>query len=144
VFVVDTNLLLYAADRAAPEHAKARQLLEGWRGQPLPWYVTWGIVYEFLRVVTHPRVLRRPWTELEAWGFVGALLGSPALQMLVETERHRQIAGEVISQVRPLRGNLFHDAHTAILMREHGVQRIYTRDTEFHRFPFLDVVDPLA
>ena len=31
----------------------------------------------------------------------------------------------------------------AVLMREHGVSRICTRDTDFHRFPFLSVVDPL-
>ena len=40
-------------------------------------------------------------------------------------------------------GNLFQDAHTAILMREHGIRRGCTRDTDFHRFPFLDVIDPL-
>ena len=34
-----------------------------------------------------------------------------------------------------LRGNLFHDLHTAVAMRENGVSRICTRDTDFHRFP---------
>jgi predicted nucleic acid-binding protein len=29
-------------------------------------------------------------------------------------------------------------------MREHGIKMIYTRDTDFHRFPFLQVVDPIA
>ena len=29
------------------------------------------------------------------------------------------------------------------LMREHGVRRICTRDVDFHRFAFLEVVDPL-
>jgi uncharacterized protein len=29
-------------------------------------------------------------------------------------------------------------------MREHGIKRIITRDTDFHRFSFLEVVDPLA
>ncbi|MEJ7668670.1 MAG: hypothetical protein WKH97_08045 [Casimicrobiaceae bacterium] len=42
-----------------------------------------------------------------------------------------------------LSGNLVHDAHTAILMREHGVRQICTRDTDFHRFPFVEVIDPL-
>jgi hypothetical protein len=28
--------------------------------------------------------------------------------------------------------------------REHGIRRIYTRDTDFHRFPFLEPIDPLA
>lgn len=35
-----------------------------------------------------------------------------------------------------------HVAHTAVLMREHGIERIFTRDTDFHRFPFLETVDP--
>jgi predicted nucleic acid-binding protein len=50
----------------------------------------------------------------------------------------------VLAAVPELRGNLIHDAHTAILMREHGLRRIYTRDSDFHRFPFLEVIDPLT
>jgi hypothetical protein len=38
----------------------------------------------------------------------------------------------------------FHDAHTAILMREHGIRRIVTRDTDYHRFGFLEPIDPMA
>jgi predicted nucleic acid-binding protein len=41
-------------------------------------------------------------------------------------------------------GNLVHDAHTAALMREHGIRRIYTRDTDFHRFPFVEPIDPMT
>jgi predicted nucleic acid-binding protein len=28
-------------------------------------------------------------------------------------------------------------------MREHGARRIYTHDTDFHRFAFIEVIDPL-
>jgi predicted nucleic acid-binding protein len=35
------------------------------------------------------------------------------------------------------------DALTAILMREHGIRRICTRDMDFHQFAFLEVIDPL-
>jgi hypothetical protein len=48
----------------------------------------------------------------------------------------------VFPEVRDVRGNLVHDAHTAILMREHGIHEIYTRDTDFHRFSVLRVVYP--
>jgi uncharacterized protein len=41
-----------------------------------------------------------------------------------------------------LSGNLLHDAHTAILMGEHGIAHC-ARDADFNRFPFLEVVDPL-
>jgi toxin-antitoxin system PIN domain toxin len=142
VFVVDTNVLVYAADADARFHGLCRERLERWRVQPSAWYVTWGIVYEFLRVTTHPRVLKMPWTVGEAWAFVEALLASSSLGVLVPTERHPEVAAEVVEELPHLSGNLIHDATTAVLMREHGVQRIYTRDTDFHRFPFIEPVDP--
>ena len=102
------------------------------------------MLYEFLRIATHARVLRAPWSATKAWAFVDAMLASPGLGILVETDRHSAVAEEVVREVPHLAGNLLHDAHTAILMREHGIRRIYTRDTDFHRFPFLEVVDPLG
>lgn len=136
-------MLVYAADRAAPEHPRCRQRLVDLRARVTPWFLTWSIVYEFLRVVTHPRVLRRPLAPGEAWGFVDALLAAPSLDLLVETERHRAVLAELVAELPQLAGNLLHDAHTAVLMREHGVGAIYTRDTDFHRFPGIEVVDPL-
>jgi hypothetical protein len=143
MFVVDTNILLYAAERSFSEHVRARRALLGWREGADVWFLTWKIVYEFVRVATHPRVFRQPWEATRAWEFVDALRASPALQVLQETDRHEAVARSVFAEVDGIRGNLVHDAHTAILMREHGIREIYTRDTDFHRFPFLRVVDPL-
>src|SRR3990172_4011806 len=137
MFVVDTNVLVYAADVRAAEHARCRALVEEWRRRSGAWYLTWGICYEFLRVVTHPRVFRHPWPMGEARRFLGALQESPGLGMLLPTERHGRVLSEVIEAVPQLSGNLVHDAATAVLMREHGIRRICTRDTDFHRFPFL-------
>jgi len=142
VFVVDTNVLVYAADEDASLHRPCLALLQGWRRQPSAWYTTWGIVYEFLRVTTHPRVFRNPWPIARAWQFVAALLSSPALGVLVATERHAAVMAQTLKDLPELAGNLVHDTHTAVLMREHGIRRIYTRDTDFHRFPFLEPVDP--
>ena len=61
----------------------------------------------------------------------------------MQTDRHRQVLQMTLGELPDVRANLIHDLHTAVLMREHGIARIYTRDTDFHRFPFLDVVDPL-
>lgn len=143
MFVVDTNILLYAADRDAPEHTACRGLVEGWRAQSTPWHLTWGIVYEFVRVATHPNVFRKPFTLAAAWSFVEATLAAPSVSPLLPTERHQRVMAEVFAEIPDIRGNLVFDAHTAILMREHGIKMIYTRDRDFHRFPFLDVIDPL-
>jgi toxin-antitoxin system PIN domain toxin len=144
VLLVDTNVLVYAADRDSPFHAACREWLERQRRRVDAWYTTWAILYEFLRVTTHPRVMRQPWSTPAAWDFVVALLASPGLGVLVPTQRHAEVAGQVIAELPHLAGNLLHDAHTAILMREHGIRRVCTRDTDFHRFPFLEVVDPLV
>ena len=144
MFVVDTNVLVYAADTSAPEHARCRALLEQWRAESAAWFLTWGICYEFLRVVTHPRVLRRPWTGTAAHAFLEAVTASPGLAMLVPTDRHADVLREIIQEVPGLAGNHWHDVETASLMREHGIRRICTRDTDFHRFPFLEAIDPMV
>ena len=87
--------------------------------------------------------MRRPWSTAAAWQFVTALLASPGLAILTPTHRHADVAGQVILELQHLAGNLLHDAHTAILMREYGIRRICTRDTDFNQFTFLEVIDPL-
>lgn len=142
MLVVDTNILVYAADEDSEWHGKCRRWIDGRRRRPDAWYVTWSILYEFVRVTTHSRILRKPWNAQQAMVFVSALLASPGLGVLIATERHADVAAQVVGELPWLAGNLIHDAHTAILMREHGVGRICTRDADFHRFPFIEVFEP--
>jgi toxin-antitoxin system PIN domain toxin len=144
MFVVDTNVLLYAANADSPMHDRCAALISEWRSRYEAWFLTWSVCYEFLRVVTHPRFLEQPWDRQTAWRYIEALLASPGLAVLTETDRHADVARAVIDELPSLRGNLFHDAHIAILMREHGIRRIVTNDSDFHRFEFLEVVDPFA
>lgn len=143
MFVVDTNVLVYAADADSEANAACRGKLLEWGGQASPWHVTWGIVYEFMRVSTHPRVFRSPMRAVAARDFIARLLEAPGLSVLTESDRHAEVMSELVRDLPDLAGNRFHDAHTAVLMKEHGVKTIWTRDTDFHRFPFLDVRDPL-
>ena len=91
----------------------------------------------------HRWVFRSPWTPAEARGFIEALVGSPGIVLLLPTRRHAAVLEQTVGELPDVRGNQMYDLHTAVLMREHGVSRICTRDTGFHRFPFLTVVDPL-
>lgn len=141
---VDTNVLVYAADEDCPEHARCRALLQEWRAGVMPWYLPWDVLYEFLRVVTHPRVFFSPWTLCDAWRFVEALLACPGARAIAPGPRHAEVAALTLAEVPGIRGNLVHDARIAIVMREHGIRRIWTRDSDFHRFPFLQVLDPLS
>ena len=141
---VDTNVLVYSVNSAAPEHARCRGLVQSWSAGREPWGTTWSVVYEFLRVSTHPRIFPVPLPAGRAWEIVEALRASPSFHLLVESDRHAELLRLTLAEVPLLSGNVLHDVHTAVVMREHGVRRIYTRDTDFHRFPFLEVIDPMA
>lgn len=143
--LVDTNVLIHAVDMRSPFHSPCHAFLQRQRALPDAWFATWPIIYEFLRVTTHPRVLRKPLSAARAWEFVvSMLLAAPGFSVLTQTPRHADVAGAVLAETPHLSGNILHDAHTAILMREHGIRRIYTRDVDFHRFGFIEVIDPLS
>ncbi|MFM1832350.1 MAG: hypothetical protein RLZZ461_666 [Planctomycetota bacterium] len=143
MFVVDSSVLVIAADRGDPSHEACRGLLEEWRRQPTPWYLTWPIVFEFLGLVTHPTVYRAPWRLADAWSFVEAVLAAPAVEVLAAGDRHTDIVADLLDRFPDLRGSQMLETQIAATMIEHGVKRIVTRDTLFHRFPMLEVVDPL-
>jgi uncharacterized protein len=113
VIGVDTNIVVYASDEFAPEHAVCRRLLLGVPASPdmpaEPLCIPWSVIYEFLRVVTHPRAMRRPWSMAEAWAFVTVLLRSPHITVLGPGPGHAAAAERMLS-APGVRGNLVHDA----------------------------------
>ena len=97
---------------------------------------------EFLRITTHPNLLSWPWTAYRAFEFLEAVLASPGFDLLVATRRHAAVLAQTLADVPDLRGSVLHDVHIAVLMREHGLTRICTRNSDFRRVPFLTVADP--
>lgn len=142
MIAVDTNILIYAVDRSAFGHVVCRQLLQSLQSGGTDWFLTWGVVYEFLRVTTHPKVFRTPLSGPAAFGYLRTLLASPNAKVLEETNRHSEFLGKTLEEVPDLAGNILFDVHTDVLLREHGVRRIYTRDAHFRRFSFLEPIDP--
>ena len=141
--VFDTDVLVYSSDEDSEFHDLCLQRLEEARRDSFPNFLSWSICYEFVRVVTHRRALRAAWSPDDSWRFIETLLASPSFELLQPTERHAAVLGQTLSELPDVRGDLVRNLQTAVLMREHGVGQICTRDTGFHRFPFLTVVDPL-
>ena len=138
---VDTNILVYADREEAPHHLIALRLLRSLATGSEPWVLPWPCIYEFLRVVTHPRVFFPPTPIREAWAGIETLLESPSVVLISEGKRHRQVLDDLL-RTSSLSGNLLHDAHIAALLLEHGVAEILTADDDFRRFPGLKVTNP--
>lgn len=86
----------------------------------------------------------RPLSLRQAREWLGSLLRSPSVGVRTATDRHFDVLAELGARHPRLRGNLVHDLHTVVLMREHGIAEIRTVDADFHQFTFLTVVNPLV
>ena len=140
---VDTNVLVYAEIASSRHSQKARELLRELAEGSLSWAIPWPCIYEFLRVVTHPRVFHPPTPIEVALSDLKAILDSPAVILLSETQRHSKVMETIIKE-SGVTGNLIHDAHIAALCLEHGVTQLLTGDRDFSRFRGLRIVDPFG
>lgn len=142
--VIDTNILLYAANSGAREHRSARRFLSDCGLHAGLWFLTEGICYEFLRVATHPRVFPVPLSADEAMQFLDVLLKSDRFNVLTAGTKHWFCLRRLLVRAPQPSGNLFFDLRTVALMHEHAVSRIYTADTDFLQFTGIEVINPLA
>ena len=143
MIAVDSGVLVAAANRFAPEHARAAELLESLANGEQPWALPWSAAHEFLAFVTHPHAVARALEPAEAWAFVDALRQSASLRLLAPTERHAEVCAEVLALREPGSTGLPGSFLTAVLLREHGVRELLSPDGDMRRWRFLDVRDPL-
>ncbi|MBI2895856.1 MAG: PIN domain-containing protein [Deltaproteobacteria bacterium] len=143
MIVLDTNILVYARRAELPQHARAREILVELATGDRPWALPWPCVYEFLRVVTHPRIFDPPTEMSVALEDLESLLDSPSLLTIGEGPAHRAHLRGVIES-GAVTGNLVHDAHIAALAIEHGAAELWTVDRDFSRFGGLRIVNPLT
>jgi toxin-antitoxin system PIN domain toxin len=144
MLAVDTNVLVYAHRRETREHVVAQSLLRELAEGPRLWAIPWPCVYEFLSVVTNPRIWKdvasapnQAWSQLDAW------LSSPTLQLLSEPEDFCKILGDFLTRPR-VRGPIVHDARVAAICVAHAVDPLLTRDRDFELFPELKRKNPFA
>lgn len=140
MIAVDTNVLVYAVNTADPRHDRCRTFLtEAVASSRL--VVPWAVIYEFLRVGTHPKVMREPLSIQQAWSFVAALIGHPNVVVVAEGVRHAEVVEQAL-QAQGVYGNLVCDARIAAVLTESGVRDLVTYDQDFHRFKELRVRSP--
>ncbi|HVS14004.1 MAG TPA: type II toxin-antitoxin system VapC family toxin [Thermoanaerobaculia bacterium] len=138
----DVNLLVYAHDELAPLHQPARawweRALSGRESVALPWAALFG----FIRLVTHPSVMRDPLPPSAAVERVRGWLARPAAEILEPGPRHLEIVTRLFAATG-VAGALTTDTHLAALAIEHGCE-LHSNDSDFGRFPGLRWRNPLA
>ncbi|HWH27771.1 MAG TPA: TA system VapC family ribonuclease toxin [Mycobacteriales bacterium] len=139
--LVDANVLLYAVDEKATQHARAKAWLEEALNGPYRVGLPWQSLTAFIRIATHPRALARPLRAGEAWDYVQEWLDAPVAWVPEPGPGHRELLGRLIHEL-DLRGNLASDAVLAALCLEHGLT-IVSADSDFARFREVRWLNPV-
>lgn len=142
MILVDANILIYAFDADSPQHASAHKWFEGRLNETVRVALPWTSLLAFLRIVTNPRVMKRPASMAAARAQARSWLECPTVWIPSPGERHAEILDGLLA-APGVQGNLVMDAHIAALAIEHGLQ-VHSTDSDFARFPNLDWINPLA
>ena len=141
MIAIDANLLLYAYDAEAREHGRARQWIEETISTAPAIGIPLVSILAFVRIATDRRVTEPAKTTSEAREIVGAWLERDNVSLLQPGPRHWELFFSLLAESKSS-GPRTTDAHIAALAIEHGAT-LYTHDTDFRRFPKLDVHFPL-
>jgi len=136
--MLDTNILVYAADDMSAFHARSQEVRDRGMQGDIPVAVSPQILFEFFAVVTNPRRVSQPRSPQEAREEMEKYLNAPAIRkispgddllrrVLTLLEQHPQIT----------RQDIF-DCTLVATMQANGVRRIYTYNRQ-HFTPFADI-----
>jgi uncharacterized protein len=129
MIAVDTNILIYAHREEFPQHTRAIARVESLAEGNAPWGVPVFCLAEFVRVVTHRKILMPPSSLEQANAFLDALFSSESFRLFSPDEhfwpelRRLLVAGRVS-------GNLVFDAQIAAVCLRQGAV-LLTADRDF-------------
>ncbi|MBI4062418.1 PIN domain-containing protein [Candidatus Gottesmanbacteria bacterium] len=134
--LIDTNLIIYAINRASPKHKRAKQFLVQNQHNLA---VADQNILEALRVLTHPK-FSRPMTFFQAAKAVDGI--TLAAKIVAPTEETLPIARALMDTYTRAENRVF-DAYLVATMLSHDIQEIATdNERDFIMYKEIAVINP--
>jgi uncharacterized protein len=138
----DVNILVYAhREDSTIEHPAFASWITLLATGHEPFALSVLTLGGLVRIVTNPRIFRRPSTLDEVFAFTGELVGRSTARVVAPGPRHLEIF-EDLCRRSGAAGKLAADAQHAAVAIEHGCTLV-TTDSDFDRFPGLRWRHPL-
>lgn len=141
MLLVDTNVLINAHRPEANRHAEYHDWLQDLINGPQPYAVSDFAVAGMVRIVTNPKVYRKPTPIATAMEFAGRIRNQPQAMVVAPGARFWDIFTELCLQVSA-QGNMVPDAYLAALAIENACEFV-SDDQGFRKFPGLRWRHPL-
>lgn len=142
MIAVDTNILVYAHREDSDWHGAAYPHIAKLAQGRDPWAIPWPCLFEFLAIVTHPKIYKPPTPLNMALEQVAAWFESPSLILLAEPNGLLPSLSSLLLEGKIV-GPQIHDARIAAICLAHGIEELWTADRDFSRFPGLVKRNPL-
>lgn len=142
MIILDVNILIYAVNRDAALHSRAKSWLEAALSGTETIGIPWIVILAFLRLTTRAGLFRNPMPMDAAFDVLESWLEQPPVIIVDPGPRHRSILRGHLAAIGT-GGNLTSDAHLAALALENRAE-LCSFDQDFLRFPDLKWRNPLA
>jgi len=134
---IDTNVLIGIMVSSSTYHA---EMIDGLSNLDDELCTTPTNIGEVLRLLTHSKVFSSPLKLEKAVDALSLLIEAYDIRILDEDTNWWKELGEITKQIPGLKGNEVFDARIALCLRQHKVKRIWTRDADFKKYSFLQVI----
>jgi hypothetical protein len=143
VLLPDVNVLIYAhREDGHPEHPRFASWLTELATGPEPFALSVLVLVGLVRIVTNPRIFKRPSRLDEAIDFAAELVERPTARVVGPGPQHWELVTG-LCRAAGATAKLVADAQHAAVAIEHGCTLV-TTDGDFARFPRLRWRHPLA
>ena len=142
--LVDTNVLIYAADEMSPLHHEASILRDkGTRGE-VPLCVTPQVLAEYFAIITDPKRVKQARTQLEAVMEIKKYFDTRQIAKILPNEITFPKFLELLAKY-PVKGQEIFDLQLVATMLSNGISRIYTYNkNDFTKYQEIEVLSPDA
>ena len=140
---LDTNILIYAANNAAREHAKALVVVNAMLASPSEWIIADQVLWEFYKALRHPKILQKPRSAAQAAAHIRFLREQSGITCCAyETPHFAEVLAGLEKPRFPYQRT--HDTVLGVTLRCHGVKVFYTRNVkDFEDAKLPKVVNPI-
>lgn len=142
--LLDTNILVHAANAASPVHTHAKRLRDEALLGAIQACLTPQVLWEFYAVITTPRRVSRPLSCETALKEVQAYVQADRLSLIYPRHSTVLLTIKLLSQHPTTAQGLF-DVVLVATMLDHGLVRLYTENVDdFKAFREIEVINPFA
>jgi len=142
VSLLDTNILIYAADESSSFFERSRNLLKRGLAGEVEICISMQNLSEFFAIITDPKRVDNPRTQAEALVEIKKYLRSQRIRKIYQGPAMSRVMLDLMERYQVKKQDIF-DLQLVATMLSNRVKRIYTfnRD-DFLRFTEIEVMEP--